>query len=364
MPVDFKDYYRVLGVERSADDAAIKRAFRDKARKLHPDVNRTDPHAEDRFKELNEAYEVLSDSGKRAKYDRFGADWNRYRDAGVDPSRSANTGTGTKPNSRAQQDDFETWFTGTASQKGDSWEYSESSSGSGGRFSDFFNMLFGNQSSGSRSSSSSQRTRRPMPRRGEDSEVAVDISLREASAGTTRNIQLQMPVACTLCGGTGLARGAMCPRCDGTGLMLSQRTLEVSIPKGVRTGSRVRIAGQGAPGVAGGPNGDVYLVIEVTVDPTFERQGNHLRQKLTIPFYTAVLGGEVVVPTLDGRVAMTVPEGTQDGRVFRLRGKGMPSLAPKSEVAGDILVEVHVAVPDDLTAEERALFIELRNLRQ
>jgi DnaJ-class molecular chaperone len=146
--------------------------------------------------------------------------------------------------------------------------------------------------------------------------------------------------------------------------MLSQRTLEVRIPKGVQTGSRVRIAGQGAPGIAGGPNGDVYLVIDVTDDPTFERQGNHLRQKLTIPFYTAVLGGEVVVPTLDGRVAMTVPEGTQDGRVSRLRGKGMPSLAPKSDVAGDILVEVHVAVPEKLTAEERDLFTKLRNLRQ
>lgn len=364
MPVDFKDYYRVLGVERSADNLAIKRAFRDKARKLHPDVNRTDPQAEDRFKELNEAYEVLSDSGKRAKYDRFGADWNRYRDAGVNPPRTANTGSSAKSNPRTQQDDFETWFTGTATQKGDSWEYSESPGGSGGRFSDFFNMLFGNQAGSSRSSSSSQRTRRPMPRRGEDSEVAVDITLHEASTGATRNILLQVPVTCTLCGGTGLARGAMCPRCDGTGLMLSQRTLEVSIPKGVRTGSRVRIAGQGAPGVAGGPSGDVYLVIEVTSDPTFERQGNHLRQKLSIPIYTAVLGGEVVVPTLDGRVAMTVPEGTQDGRVFRLRGKGMPALESKSKVAGDILVEVHVAVPENLTDEERALFTKLRNLRQ
>ncbi len=361
MPVDFKDYYSVLGVERSADNAAIKRAFRDRARTLHPDINQTDPHAEDRFKELNEAYEVLSDKSKRAMYDRFGNDWRRYRDTGASAGPAQPSGPKARP--RPEPEDFETWFTGTATPGGGSWEYAEPPSG-GGRFSDFFNMLFGNQSGGGRSASSGNRTRKAMPQRGEDSEVAVEITLREAARGTTRHVQLQMPVTCTLCHGSGLARGAMCPRCDGTGLMFSQKTLEVSIPKGVRTGSRVRMACQGAAGTSGGPNGDVYLVINMRSEPQFERQGNNLRQKLSIPFYTAVLGGEVVVPTLDGRVAMTVPEGTQDGRVFRLRGKGMPVLAAKDGSTGDILVEVHVEIPEHLSGEERELFKQLRNLRQ
>ena len=365
MPVDFKDYYKVLGLERTADDAAIKRAFRERARKLHPDVNRSDPAAEEKFKDLNEAYEVLSDAGKRAMYDRFGADWQRYRDAGVDPNQP--------PQSRARpkQDDFESWFTGrpgnSSSGSGHtSFEYIDGTQnpGGSGRFSDFFNMLFGNQATNSRSSASSRRGASPR-HRGEDTEVPVSVSLREAASGTSRHIQLQLPTPCTLCGGTGVARGAMCPRCDGTGLMLSQKTLEVRIPRGVRTGSRVRMAGQGTPGTGGGPNGDVYLVIDVDPDPQFERHGDNLREKISVPLYTAVLGGEVVVPTLDGRVAMAIPAGTQDGRVFRLKGKGMPPLNTHSGSGpGDLLVEIHVDIPDRLTPEELALFTKLRNLRQ
>lgn len=361
MPIDFKDYYRVLGVGSKADDAEIKRAFRDKARKFHPDVNRDDPSAEDRFKDVNEAYEVLSDPSKRALYDRFGENWQRYRDAGVDSDRGSRGQP--PPRAKAPPDDFETWFSGTASQNGDSWTYTETPP-SGRRFSDFFNMLFGSQNAGSRTSSSSQRPRRDSPQRGEDTDVAVEISLREAASGTIRNLQLQMPTTCTLCKGTGLARGAMCPRCDGTGQMRTQKTLEVSIPKGVRTGSRVKIASQGAPGIGGGTNGDVFLIIEVPADPTFERLGNDLRHTLEIPISTAVLGGEIVVPTLEGRVAMTVPEGTQNGRIFRLRGKGLPPLNPKDGKVGDILVEIRVDIPQQLTEQEREIFTRLKNLRQ
>jgi len=361
MPVEFKDYYRVLGIGSKADDAEIKRAFRDKARKFHPDVNRNDPGAEDQFKEVNEAYEVLSDASKRTLYDRFGENLQRYRDTGVNSDRPPTAGP--RPRPQAPPEDFETWFSGTASENGDSWTYSETPTG-GGRFSDFFNMLFGNQNGGSRPFSTSQRPRRDAPQRGEDTDVAVDISLREAATGTTRHLQLQMPTTCTLCGGTGVARGAMCPRCDGTGQMRTQKTLEVSIPKGVRTGSRVKIASQGAPGIGGGANGDVYLVVEIPPDPTFERQGNDLRHTLAIPIYTAVLGGEVVVPTLEGRVAMTVPEGTQNGRIFRLRGKGLPPLNPKDGKVGDILVEIKVDIPQKLSEQEREIFTRLKNLRQ
>ncbi len=362
MPVDFKDYYKVLGIERTADDAAIKRAFRAKARKLHPDVNREDPQAEDKFKELNEAYEVLSDGEKRKMYDRFGADWQRYRDAGF------SSDTAGPSSSRPPVDDFESWFrsrNGSAGTTSSSFEYVDGTQGGSGRFSDFFNMIFGNQgtSGGFRTASSATRPRQ-MRARGDDTEVAVDVSLREAASGTSRHIALQIPTACTTCGGTGVARGAMCPTCDGTGMMLTQKTLEVTIPKGVRTGSRIRMAGQGAQGIGGGPNGDVYLVISVAPDPIFEREGNNLREKVTVPLYTAILGGEMVVPTLTGRVAMTVPPGTQPGRVFRLRGKGMPVLNSKSNEMGDILVDVQIEIPTALSDEERELFTKLRDLRQ
>lgn len=358
-PVQFKDYYNALGVDRTATEADIKAAFRKKARELHPDVNRDDPHAEERFKEINEAYEVLSDAEKRRMYDRFGEDWQRYRDAGVSPDDMGGT-TG-----RARPEDFETWFTGGTGGAGTpsgSWEWNERGGfrEGNGRFSDFFNLLFGQEGT-----ATGGRTRfsRPHPVRGDDLEVKTEVTLEEAAHGGSRQLTLQTPTPCATCGGSGVARGVMCPTCDGTGTVMKTKTLEVKIPKGVRTGSRVRMAGQGGAGSNGGPNGDVYLVIEVLPSSRFERSGDNLKTTVRVPLYTAVLGGETVVPTLNGRVALTVPAGTQNGQTFRLRGKGMPKSGRK-DAHGDLLASVEVDLPANLSAEEKELFTRLKNLRQ
>lgn len=365
MPVAFKDYYAVLGIPRTASETEIKSAFRTKAREFHPDTHPNDPNAEDKFKEINEAYEVLSDAEKRKMYDRFGEDWQRYRDAGIDPDDTTfgrSTGRTTYrtsgTSSRSADEDFEQWFTGGGAPSG-SWEWTESGGfrEGGGRFSDFFNLLFGNEERGGRTA-----TRTSRPTRGDDLEVNADITLQEAFEGTHRKLTVNSPEYCKTCSGTGMARGASCPTCNGTGQVSRTKTLEVRIPQGVKTGSRVRISGQGGPGLNGGPNGDVYLLINVIPDPRFRMDGRNIRTQIEIPLYSALLGGEAVVQTLSGKVALRIPEGTQNGRVFRLRGKGMP--ARGTSPAGDMLVTVHVQLPTDLNDEEKQRIAELRDMRQ
>lgn len=362
MPVAFKDYYAVLGIPRTASETEIKSAFRTKAREFHPDTHPEDPAAEDKFKEVNEAYEVLSDNEKRRMYDRFGEDWQRYRDAGIDPDDPSFRRTPGGPSYRTAtpgDDGFEHWFTGGSGTPGGSWQWSESGGfqEGGGRFSDFFNLLFGNEAQPGRAS-----TRVGRPTRGDDLEVKADISLREAFHGTHRKLTLNTPETCPTCKGTGVARNATCPTCDGTGQVSKTKTLEVKIPQGVKTGSRVRISGKGGPGTNGGPNGDVYLLITVTEDPHFSLEGRNIRTTISIPLYSALLGGEAMVETMTGKIALTIPEGTQNGRVFRLRGKGMP--ARGKQPAGDMLVNVNIQLPTQLSKEERARFAELRDMRQ
>lgn len=362
MPVAFKDYYAVLGIPRTASESEIKSAFRTKAREFHPDTHPDDPKAEDKFKEVNEAYEVLSDKEKRPMYDRFGEDWQRYRDAGIDPNdpsfgrRQASARTHTT--SRGGEDDFERWFTGSDAPSG-SWEWSQGGGyrDGGGRFSDFFNLLFGNEERGGRPATQSAR-----PTRGDDLEVEADITLREAFNGTHRKLTLNTPEYCKTCNGTGMVRNGPCPTCDATGQTSRTKTLEVRIPQGVKTGSRVRISGQGGPGTNGGPNGDVYLLIKVAADSRFSIVGKNIHTSVEIPLYSALLGGEAMVETLSGKVALRIPEGTQNGRVFRLRGKGMP--AHGKQPAGDMLVTVEVHLPTSLTDDEKARFAELRDMRQ
>lgn len=352
--VDFKDYYKLLEVERSADEATIRSAFRKAARKNHPDVNPGDKGAEERFKEVNEAYEVLSDPDKRKMYDRYGEDWQRYRDAGYTGDEPPfSTGGGSSRGTGGQ--DFGSWFSG---QQGGSGYTTFDDSDDG--FSDFFQTMFG----GSRRRASREYTQAaPRPRRGQDLDADVEVSFNEAFNGTTRQFDVQSQESCPHCGGTGVIRGQECPGCDGTGVVPKRKTIEVRIPKGVATGSRVRVANQGGPGAAGGPNGDVYLVVNVRPDPRFEREGNDLRTEIDLPLYTAVLGGETTVTTPTGKVALTIPAGTQQGKVFRLRGQGMPKLkSPESR--GDLLARVNVQVPEDLTDRERELFAELRDLRK
>lgn len=350
-PVQFKDYYSILGVNRDADAKEIKRAYRKKARENHPDVSRNDPEAESKFKDINEAYQVLSDSEKRSMYDRYGADWERYRDAGFDSTSGPGRASQSQPGG-----DFEQWFTGSP---GGSYTYtSTSGTGESGGFSDFFNLIFGRDGG---HTSGFQQTVRPV--RGQDLEIDATVNLQEAYRGTTRRLTVRAPKPCDLCDGTGVVRGAMCPRCDGSGEVLQPRTIEVKVPAGVRTGSRVRVRGQGGPGQHGGAAGDVYLNVTVSPDSRFERSGDNLRTTVEVPLYDAILGGEVQVPTMEGRVVLTIPAATQSGRVFRLRGKGMPKLGQPDQ-RGDLLAKVEVVIPTNLTETEKERFTELRNLRQ
>ena len=341
--MEFKDYYQVLGVPRDASQKDIQKAFRKLARKHHPDVNPNDKAAEARFKELNEAHEVLSDPEKRQQYDRFGADWQRYQQAAQAGQAAPDT-------------DFSQWFSGQ--RGGPRVEYREFG-GDTGEFSDFFESLFGDRAGGGRRGRASTR---PMPQRGEDYEYGVEVSLEEADRGATRMLDLQVAEVCPTCQGAGISGNRRCPTCGGTGQLLRTRRLEARMPAGIQDGGRVRLAGQGGQGYAGGPNGDLYLVVHIRPHERFERQGADLRTTVDVPLYTAVLGGEVNVPSLNGQLALRIPPETQNGRTFRLRGKGLARAGSKGE-RGDLLARVNVRLPTGLTAEERELFGRLRDRR-
>jgi molecular chaperone DnaJ len=344
--MEFKDYYQVLGVSRDADEKAIKAAYRKLARKYHPDVATSQPDAEERFKEINEAYEVLRDSDKRSKYDRFGRDWERYRQA-------EQAGAGAY--------DFGSWFAGQSGGPEFTYEYrTAGSGGSGSGFSDFFETLFGDAFG--RTRTTTRERPRARPQRGQDYEYPITISLRDAYHGTTRRFDVSIQERCSTCGGTGMNGSGFCPTCGGAGTLPRQKTIEVKIPAGVREGARVRVAGQGAPGLNGGPNGDIYLLVSVKQDPRFELDGDNVRADVEVPLYTALLGGEARVETLDRPLELTIPPGTQNGRVFRLRGRGMPQF--KGSGRGDLLARVKVVLPTDLSEEEKDLVRQLQARRE
>ncbi len=360
--VQFKDYYKTLGAERGADEAALRSAYRKLARQHHPDLNPGDKDAEERFKEVNEAYEVLSDPDKRKLYDRFGEDWQRYRDAGFTGDEPAGQTMGGRPGGAGYDpNDFGAWYSGQQGAQAGEWTFTTGGDEDGEGFSDFFQTLFGSRGRGRAGTTTTTRMSRP--RRGQDLDAPVEVTFEEAFKGTTRQLQLQAPETCPTCGGAGYVRGAICPTCDGTGVTSRARTLEVTIPAGVATGSRVRIGGQGGPGDNGGPNGDVYLVVTMRPDARFEREGDDLRVEIDVPVTTAVLGGEALVPTPSGRVALTIPAGTQAGRSFRLRGQGMPRLKGPKGQRGDLFARVRIGVPSEITQRERELYEELRQLR-
>jgi molecular chaperone DnaJ len=335
--MQFQDYYSVLGVSRSASEADIKKAYREQARKLHPDVNKS-ADAEERFKALNEANQVLSDPEKRARYDRFGTDWERYQSA-------ADAGA---------PSDFSQWFSGQAGGNPNMHFEYRTSGGEG--FSDFFETLFG-------STSRPTRGQRRAPRRGEDHEYPIDVTLADAFTGTTRAFEMQTPQPCAECGGTGVVQGSICFACEGTGSTTRRSRIEVTIPTGIRDGQRVRVAGKGSPGRDGGPAGDVYLKVRIKSDPSFELEGHDLKTNVNVPLYTAILGGETIVRTMSGKVALTIPPETQNGRVFRLRKQGWP-VSPGSSDRGDLLVRANVVLPTELSERERDLFEELQDARQ
>ena len=306
----YKDYYDVLGVSRGASDKDIKKAYRKLARQFHPDVNPGDKASEDHFKDINEAYEVLGDTEKRARYDQLGSQYQQWQHMG---------GQGSVP-----WDDLMRQA-GAGNAQGGRVEFGDDMNGAG--FSDFFDMLFG------ANRARQTRTQQRAPIKGRDLEHEVAISLAEAYSGAERRLNV-----------------------DG-------KRITVKIPAGARTGTRVRLSGKGSPGYANGQPGDLYLVVNVMDDPRYERKEDDLYGQLPIDIYTAVLGGEVTVPTLEGSVRLKIPGGTQSGQKFRLAGKGMPHLR-QPQHHGDLYVTVMIQAPENLSDEERQLFQKLADLRK
>ena len=316
MAVDYKDYYKILGVDKNASQKDIQKAYRKLARKFHPDVNPGDQSAEEKFKEINEANEVLSDSEKRKQYDelssyyqKYGRTPNAYGPTGTADQNGRDFGRRSQYRTTMNEEDLNDLFGGTSP------------------FSDFFETFFGSDFSGATSgrTRSARRAQYEANPPTQNSEAEVDVTLAEAYQGVTRVFELTKP--------------------DG-----STRRLEVKIPAGVDEGTRIRIAGQGESG------GDLYLHVHMIPDPRFTREGTTLRTRVEVPVVTAVLGGEVDVPTPDGRrLLLRIPPGTENGKVFRLRGKGMPALG-RPDKRGDLYAEVSVAIPTHLNAEQRRLF--------
>ena len=322
--MNYRDYYQTLGVSKTATQEEIKKTYRKLARKYHPDLNPGDKTSEEKFKEINEAYEVLSDPAKREKYDHFGSSWQQYERTGGRPEdfdwsqwTSGRPGGGSSGRPMTQED-LERMFGG---------------SGGLGGFSDFFEILFGNLG-GQRRGGTGTRERPARQVRGRDSEQTVRISLEDAFRGATVSLQWE----------------------DG-------RRIDAKIPPGVKTGSRVRFGGQGEAVTGGGQAGDLYLNIEVLPNAAFERDGDDLKVNVPVDLYTAVLGGKVTVSTLDRSVELTVPPETNSGKVFRLRGLGMPKLKSPQE-RGNLYATVQVQIPQKLNEEERKLFEQLYALRK
>jgi curved DNA-binding protein len=311
--MEYRDYYKILGVDRSASDKDIRKAYRKLARKFHPDVNPGDRSAEDKFKEINEAYEVLSDKEKRSKYDQLGRSYQQWQQMGGQPGGF----------------DWSGWTSGYPGG-GFRVEYADmGDTGGGDLFSDFFRSIFGGGQN--RSSHRRQRSARPGIN-GKDLEVTANINLEDAYHGAKRTVRV------------------------------GSRKLEVKIPAGAREGTRIRLARQGEPGYAGGRHGDLYVNVHLLDHPVFRRDGDDLHLELKVPLYTAVLGGSVQVPTLDGAVTLTIKPGTQSGQSVRLRGKGLPKLRLSGD-HGDLYARILIQVPTSLSDKEKALFGDLRDLR-
>lgn len=355
-----RDYYEILGVAKGADAAAIKKAYRQKAKELHPDRNSDNPQAEAQFKEANEAYEVLKDENKKAAYDRYGhAAFENGMGGGGGPRGGG-------------QGDFAS------------------------AFSDVFDDLFGDFMGGRGGA------RRGGPQRGNDLRYNLRINLEDAFAGLQKTITVPTAVSCGSCKGTGAEGGSepqTCPTCSGMGKVRAQqgfftvertcptcsgvgqtiknpcktchgvgrvekeKSLSVNIPAGVETGTRIRLAGEGEAGMRGGPTGDLYIFIEVRDHTLFERDGPNLYCRVPVSIATAALGGEIEVPTIDGgRSRVKVPEGSQSGRQMRLRGKGMPAL--RGGGSGDMFIELSVETPVKLTARQREILKEFDSLSE
>jgi DnaJ-class molecular chaperone len=324
MAVKFQDYYEVLGVSRTATADDIKKAYRKLARKYHPDVNPDDKTAEEKFKDIGEAYAVLSDPEKRQRYDQLGANWKAGADFTPPPGWDGG---------RVDVGDWSDFFGGR---------------GVGG-FSDFFETLFGSRRG--------PRAGAGFAMRGQDVEAAIDLSLEEAHHGGTRAITLQATAVCPTCNGSGVRDKQPCATCRGTGMVTRPKTLEVTIPAGVHHGSVMRLVGQGEPGTGNAPAGDLLLRVRLRPHPLFHMLGEgDVEIELPVAPWEAALGAKVRVPTIEGSVDMTVPAGAQGGQRLRLRGQG---LQRRGSGRGDQYVRLQLVNPPTLTDSERALFEQL-----
>ena len=359
-----RDYYEVLGVGRDADDKQLKKAFRKFARKYHPDLNPNDKAAEQRFKEVNEAYEILGDPAKRKQYDSFG---HAAFDAGA--QAQANEG-------------FRTW-TGT----GGFDPRAAQDKGFGSIFEDIFGDVFGGR-----------RESQPAPEPGKDLHYNLEIDLKDAYQGTSTYVNIQKENPCDRCSGSGEDPGAVkttcrtckgkgtidsgtgfmrypttcpqcngrgrssspCPMCGGRGIRVKSEQIMVKIPPGVDNGTKVRVAGKGGAGLRGGRNGDLFIVTSIRPDRFYERKENNLYCEVPVTVSEAALGARIEVPTIDGTASMTIPSGTQGGQLFRLKGKGMPNL--KGGGSGDQYVKVIITIPKNLTDDDKGLFKKISEL--
>jgi curved DNA-binding protein len=330
MAVTFRDYYEVLGVARDAKPDEIKKAYRKLARKHHPDVNPDSREAEEAFKELNEAYEVLSDPEKRAKYDELGQNWKAGADFTPPP--------GWQQGPRVEYRDFGDIF-GGAGRGG----FADQSGG----FSDFFESLFGNA-----------RPRGGVyAMRGSDVEAEIVLTLEEANAGGTRSLTFQVTESCPTCGGSGVVENALCSTCHGARVVSRPRTIQARFPVGLRDGSVIRLEGQGEPGSGGAAPGDLYIRTRLAPHPLFTVIGDDdLQLDLPVAPWEAALGATVAVPTLDGTVDMRIPPGTQGGRRLRLQGKG---LAGRQGKLGDLFAKLKIVIPETMSTTERELLEKL-----
>lgn len=326
-----RDYYQVLGITRSASADEIKKAYRRLARQLHPDLHSgaKKTEMEKKFKELNEAHEVLSDPDKRKKYDQYGAQWEQA-----------------EAYEKARQQ---------AGAQGFRWE--QRGTGEGGEFGgEAFSDIFENLFSGRGRAGAG----RGFAIQGEDLETEAELTLREVLSGVTRRINLREPTTCTTCQGTGALKGRTCPTCHGTGFTAELKTIEVKIPAGVQDGTRVRVAGKGQPGSNGGKPGDLYLHVVIEPDPVFRRQGSDIHVSVPVYPWEAALGAEIMAPTLTEPVKVKVPAGSKADSKLRLKSKGLPSA---SGGHGDLFLTLHIVMPPTLTAEELKLFEQLTGMK-
>jgi curved DNA-binding protein len=333
MPVEFKDYYQVLGVPRTASSDDIRKSFRKLARQYHPDVAKDKKNAEEKFKEINEAYEVLGDPEKRKKYDALGEDW---KSGGFRPPPGGGGGA-----SRTY-----TWRSGQPGGGTEEFQFG------GTGFSDFFEQFFGGGVGGFARRGGFPDTE---IERGQDVEADLMVTLEEAARGGIRPITLRRNTRCPQCKGNGEVRGRACSTCSGSGQISTTQNYKVKIPAGVRDGQRLRVAGQGEPGTGGAPAGDLFLRVRMASHPDFRIEGSDLYYDLDLAPWEAALGTSVSVPTLDTPVSIKIPAGTQNGQRLRVRDRGFGREGER----GDLYVVARVQMPKQITEREKNLWEQL-----